>query len=269
MKRIFVIALAALLSVTAKAQQRIVSLNGAISEILCALGATDQIVGVDITSNYPATLKSKAQVGHNRNISAEGVLALNPTLVLSFDNQINPQLLDQLKAAKVNVVILKQELSVQGTRQLIGEVATAIGQPAKATPIQQTFDKQMAAVKATALHKKVLFIYARGAGAMSVAGTNTSLDKMITLAGAENAVTFNEFKPLSSEALVAANPDAILMFESGLSSIGGTEGLLKMPGVAQTNAGKNKKIVSMDGELLSGFSIRLPQALQELINKLK
>ncbi|GGH60102.1 iron complex transport system substrate-binding protein [Filimonas zeae] len=257
-------------ALTAQAQQRIISLNGAISEILCALGAESQIVGVDVTSNYPEALKTKAKVGHNRNISAEGVLSLQPTLVITFDNQLNPQLLDQLKAAKVKTVILKQELSVQGTRNLIGELAAAIGATAKAAALQQTFDKQMAAVKTTALHKKVLFIYARGAGAMQVSGTNTSIDKMITLAGATNAMTgFTDFKPLSAEALVAANPDVILMFDSGLGSVGGAEGLQKIPGIAQTNAGKNKKVISMDGELLSGFSIRLPQALQELYNKLK
>jgi iron complex transport system substrate-binding protein len=269
MKKAFLTCLIALFAVSTQAQQRIVSLNGTLSEILCALGAESQIVGVDITSNYPVALKSKTQVGHNRNISAEGVLSLQPTLVISFDNQLNPTLLEQLKAAKVKTVILKQVLTVQGTRNLVGEVATAIGVPAKATAVQQVFDKQMAAIKTTALHKKVLFIYARGAGAMSVAGTNTSIDKMITLAGAENAMTFADFKPLSSEALVAANPDIILLFDSGLGSIGGAEGLLKMPGVAQTNAGKNKKIVTMDGELLSGFSIRLPEAIQELYNKLK
>lgn len=270
MKKLLVFCLFALFTTATQAQQRIVSLNGALSEILCALGAESQIVGVDVTSNFPASLKSKTKVGHNRNISAEGVLSLQPTLVISFDNQLNPQLLEQLKAAKVKTVILKQVLTVAGTRNLVAEVATAIGVPANATAVQQAFDKQMATVHTTPLKKKVLFIYARGAGAMQVSGTNTSIDQMITLAGASNAMTgFSDFKPLSSEALVAANPDVILLFDSGLGSVGGADGLLKMPGVAQTNAGKNKKIVAMDGELLSGFSIRLPQAIQELHNKLK
>jgi iron complex transport system substrate-binding protein len=270
MKKIFLGCLVALMALGTQAQQRIVSLNGALSEIICALGAESQIAGVDVTSNYPASLKSKTKVGHNRNISAEGVLSLQPTLVISFDNQLNPQLLEQLKAANIKTVILKQVLTVAGTRNLVAEVATAIGTPAKAAAVQQAFDKQIAALRITPVHKKVLFIYARGAGAMSVSGTGTSIDKMITLAGAENAMTgFADFKPLSSEALAAANPDIILLFDSGLSSIGGTDGMLKMPGVAQTNAGKNKKLVTMDGELLSGFSIRLPEALQELHNKLK
>jgi iron complex transport system substrate-binding protein len=114
-----------------------------------------------------------------------------------------------------------------------------------------------------------LFIYARGAGTMLVSGTGTSLDAIIRLAGAQNAVSgFSDFKPLSAESLVAADPDVILMFSSGLQSMGGIEGLLKVPGIVQTTAGKNKKIITMDGELLSGFGLRLPQAVRELHDKI-
>jgi iron complex transport system substrate-binding protein len=95
------------------------------------------------------------------------------------------------------------------------------------------------------------------------------MDKMITLAGAENAATgFNDFKPLTAEAMVAANPDVILLFDSGLQSLGGIEGLLKVPGVAQTNAGKNRKVIVMDGQLLTGFSPRVITAIKELSQKI-
>jgi iron complex transport system substrate-binding protein len=103
-----------------------------------------------------------------------------------------------------------------------------------------------------------------------VSGTGTSIDKMIQLAGGKNAVTdFADFKPLAAESLVAANPDMILLFDSGLNSIGGIDGLEKIPGIIQTNAGRNRKIISMDGELLSGFGLRLPQAIRELQEKIK
>jgi iron complex transport system substrate-binding protein len=116
----------------------------------------------------------------------------------------------------------------------------------------------------------VLFIYARGSGTMLVSGAGTSLDRIITLAGARNAVTgFNNFKPLSAESLVAMNPDVILLFSSGLQSLGGAEGLLKMPGVAQTSAGRNKNIIAMDGELVSSFGLRLPQAIRELHDRIQ
>ena len=269
-KKLILIALLLSIGSSIFAQQRIVSLNGTISEMICALGLENQLVGVDITSTYPASLKSKPKVGHNRNISAEGIITLQPSLVIGTKDQINPQLIDQLKSAKVRTVILDQDLSAPGVKTLLSEVAKAVNAGAKAAVVQKQFDKQLADLKIAKLNKKVLFIYARGTGTMMVGGSGTTVDKMIQLAGAKNAVTeFADYKPLTAEALVAANPDVILLFTSGLESLNGNAGLLNVPGVAQTTAGKNKKFVSMDGELLSGFTLRLPQAIQELNTKLK
>ena len=252
-----------------RTQQRIVSLNGNISEMLCALGLEQQIVGVDITSNYPASLQSKPKVGHNRSISAEGVMSLQPTLVLGVDNQLNPALIEQLQAVKAKTGIFRQDLSVQGVRALLDGVAAATGTTEKAVAVRQQFDKEMAAIKTQPIDKKILFIYARGAGTMMVSGTGTSVDKVIGLTGAKNAVTgFADFKPLTAEALVAANPDVILLFDSGLKSLGGIDGLMKVPGIAQTPAGQHKRVIEMDGELLSGFGLRLPQAIKELQAKI-
>jgi iron complex transport system substrate-binding protein len=257
-----------IMTATSQAQQRIVSLNGAISEMLVALGLESQLVGIDVTSTWPASLQQKAKVGHNRTISAEGILALRPTLVLGIKDQLKPEVAEQLKAAHVQVQLLQQEFSVAGTRALLQRVATATGAAEKGKQVLAAFDKQWQALRITPVKKKVLFIYARGTGSMMVSGIETPMDKMIQLAGAQNAVAgFTQFKPLSAESLVAANPDVILLFESGLQSLEGTAGLLKVPGVAQTNAGRNNKFVAMDGYLLSGFGLRLPQAVQEL-NKL-
>jgi iron complex transport system substrate-binding protein len=104
---------------------------------------------------------------------------------------------------------------------------------------------------------------------MMVAGKNTQVEKMIELAGGVNAVDdFTEFKPLTAEALVAANPDVILLFDSGLSSLGGVDGLLEVQGIRQTNAGKNKKFVEMEGQFLTGFSQRLGKAVEELAKRI-
>lgn len=104
---------------------------------------------------------------------------------------------------------------------------------------------------------------------MSVAGKGSSLDAMITLAGAKNAVQeFADFKPYTTEALVKANPDVILLFDFGLSSLGGKEAVLKMPGMRLTEAGKNKRILEMSPTLLVNFSTRLPEAVLELNKEL-
>jgi iron complex transport system substrate-binding protein len=251
-------------------QLRIVSMNGAISEMLCDLGLEEQIVGVDVTSTYPQSLQSKPHVGHNRNISAEGVLALSPTLVLGLKSQVTPTLQAQFQQAGVKVVLLDQVFSAAGVGNMLTQVAAAVQKSDEADALRQAFDTKMQALKMPALQKKVLFIYARGAGTMLVSGTGTSVDAMIKLAGARNAVQgFSDFKPLSAESLVVAQPDVILMFPDGLQSMGGVEGLLKVPGVAQTPAGRARKIITMDGELLTGFGLRLPEAIGELHDKIQ
>lgn len=255
---------------TANAQKRIVSLNGAVTEILCALGFEKQIVGVDVTSTYPASMEKVSKVGHNRNITAEPVLALQPDLVITTANYISPAVIEQFKSVNVKTVVLPQEFSVEGTCKLINEVAAALKVAAKGAALCKQVEAEKVNLKTVATSKKVLFIYARGAGTMMVAGKETPLDKMITLAGATNAASdFKDFKPLTAEALVAANPDVILMFDTGLESMGGVNGLLKVQGVAQTNAGKNKKVITMDGQYLTGFGPRVIKAVQELVKKIE
>ncbi|EHQ30768.1 ABC-type transporter, periplasmic subunit [Mucilaginibacter paludis DSM 18603] len=255
------------------ANQKIISLNGTISEILAGLGLEPNIIGTDITSNYPESLKRKPKVGHNRNISAEGIIALQPDVVTGITTEIKPELAAQLKTAGIKLVLFTQDFSADGTRKLIKEVAGAFGAQPQAQKLIAKLDADLAAANKSnksGAKPKVLFIYARGTGTMLVAGEGTSVEKMIQLAGGQNAVSgFSDFKPLTSEALVAANPDVILLFSSGMESLGGTAGLLNVQGVSQTNAGRNKKFITMEGELLTGFGPRLGQAVVQLSQKLK
>ena len=248
---------------------RIVSLDGTISEILCDLGLQSHLIGVDVTSTYPESLQKLPKVGHNRNISAEGVISLKPTLVLTSQNAgTNPEVIEQIKSAGIKVITFQQEYSIAGTKKLIQDVANTCQVTSRAKPLLKKLDADLAQVKKAMNNPKVLFIYARGTGTM-VSGKGTQVDKMIELAGATNAAAdFENYKPLTAEALVTANPDVILLFDTGLESLGGTEGLAKVQGIAQTNAGKNGRIITMDGHLLSGFSPRLGKALQELTQKI-
>lgn len=249
---------------------KIVSVNGTMSEIVCSLGLENSLVGVDVTSTYPASLDKVAKIGHNRSVSSEGIVALSPSLVVGLQNDLKPTLIEQLTASNIKIQLFKQELSVEGTKKLITEAGVYFNQSAKATALIAQLDKDIALVKKPSVKKKVLFIYARGAGSMMVSGTGTSVDKIIQLSGGQNAVTsFVDFKPLTAEALIAANPDVILLFESGLESLGGVDGLLKIQGIDQTNAGKNKKVITMDGQLLTGFGPRLGKAMIELASKLQ
>lgn len=247
---------------------RIVSLNGAVTETLASLDVAGNIVGRDVTSTYPADLKA-TDLGHVRSITAESILALQPSVVFGTTKDVNPNLNEQLKKANIPLVLIDQEYSIDGSKKLITEVATKLKKD-NYQPLLDNISNKMATVKAFDKKPKVLFIYARGAGNLMVAGSGTPLHSMIELAGAENAAAaLTDFKPLTPEALLTTNPDVILMFDKGLQSLGGVDGLLKIEGIATTNAGKNKKVVTMDGQYLSGFGPRVGDAVVELHNKLQ
>jgi iron complex transport system substrate-binding protein len=245
------------------AETKIITLNGAVTEIVCALGFEKNIIATDVTSTYPSTLKVK-DVGHVRNLSIETILSLKPSLVLGTTSDMKPEMISRIKAAGIKTVFFEQEFSVEGTKKLIAEVAQVLGKK-NSKSITEKIDAQLKQIKQPKQKKKVMFVYARGAGTMMVAGTNTPMEQMMLLAGAENSVKgFADFKPLTPEALINANPDFILLFDSGLKSLGGVEGVLNIEGVSKTTAGKKKQIIAMDGALLSGFGPRLGEGVVQL-----
>lgn len=254
---------------TLNAEEKIVSVSGTTTEILCALGLEKNIIGTDVTSTYPASITKLPKVGHNRNLNSEGIISLGPTLVVGIEKDFKPELKQQLEKAGVKVKLFKLDYNIQGSKTLITDMGAYFGKISQAQAVVKTIDTDLAKKPKLKASKKVLFIYARGTGTMMVAGNKTSLESIIEIAGAKNAVNgFEDFKPLNSEALVASNPDVILMFDSGLESLGGMDGLLKVQGVAQTNAGRNKKVIEMDGQYLAGFGPRVGKAAAELAEKL-
>lgn len=250
---------------------RIVSANGTLSEIISGLGLEKQLVGVDVTSTYPASLDKIPKIGHNRTIAAEGVIALNPDVII-YTNQsmLSPTLVKQLNSSGKKVVEFKHEYTKEGAIKLIREVGAYFNAKPQAEKMVKALEADLAKVVKPAAPKKLLFIYARGTGTLMVSGTGTALDKLFLLTGNKNAVQgFTEFKPLTAESLLAANPDVLVLFSSGLDSVEGADGLLKVPGIANTNAGRNRKIVAMDGQFLTGFGPRLGKAAIELAQKIK
>ncbi len=254
-------------SETPKSANKIVSLSGGVTEIISALGHEAEIVGNDVTSTYPASLKATSKdLGHVRSMTIEPIIALNPSLILASDKDINPDLLAKITASKIKMDLFSQEFTVEGTKKLIQQVATAIGAK-DYQKLNDKIDNDLKQIQPLTKKTKVLFIYARGNNLM-VSGKNTAMASLINLAGGENAINdFEDFKPLTPEAVVKANPDILFLFTSGLQGAGGNDAVLKMPGVAQTIAGKNKKIIAMDGGLVSSFGPRLGEAAVEL-NKL-
>lgn len=252
---------------------RIVSLGGSVTEIVFALGVGDAVVGVDASSLYPEAAQNRPDVGYVRRVPAEGVLSLEPTVVLASEATGPPETLDQLRSAGVDVHVIPEESSVDGARAKIRAVASVLDREAEADRLIQTMEEDLEEARRLRASvdraPRVLFIYARGAGTMQVAGRGTSAEAMIELAGARNAVTgFDGFKPMSAESVAAAEPDVLLMLDRGLESIGGVDGLLEQPGIALTPAGENRRIVAMDDLLMLSFGPRLGDAVRTLTQKL-
>ncbi|MBX3015568.1 MAG: hemin ABC transporter substrate-binding protein [Caldilineaceae bacterium] len=260
-------------AVTITDRSRLITLGGSVTEIAFALGVGSQVVAVDTSSTYPEEVTQLPQVGYQRQLAAEGVLALNPTLILATTQAGPPEAIQQLRDTGIPVLILPAEDSVEGVKAKIQGFAQALGKVAEGEALIAALDADLAAAQEllaqTTVQPKVMFIYARGAGTGSVAGLNTGGNAMIELAGALNVVTeYEGYKPLTAEAAVAAAPDVILMMTGGLESVGGVDGLLNEPGIAETPAGQNRHIVAMDDGYLLSFSPRMGQALLDLIRLL-
>ena len=265
----------ALLGATCDAEEmpedtsRIVTLGGTITEIVFALGAGERVVGVDASSSFPETANQLPKVAYHRRLSAEGVLSLRPTLIIATTEAGPPEAIQQLKSAGVTVLVLPHEPTIEGAIAKIERIAAALDAQAHGAALIQTLKEELQQVQSSipqnAAQAKILFLYARGQGTLMVAGQDTSADTMIGLAGGTNAVQgYTGYKPLTSEAAVAAAPDVILLMDSGLESIGGAQGLWQLPGLALTPAGQQGRVLSMDGLLLLGFGPRLGQAVLAL-----
>jgi len=252
---------------------RIVTVGGAATEIVYALGAENALVGTDTSSVYPEAAQKLPQVGYQRQLSAEGVLSLKPTLVVALPEAGPPAAVRQIEDAGIKVLRVNNESSAEGAKTKIRQIAEALNRREKGEELIRKLESDLAdaekIVRAKTTKPRVVFIYSRGAGAAQVGGSNTPADAMIRMAGGVNAVTeFSEYKPLTPEALVAAQPDVILFPARGLQTIGGIEAVLELPGVRETPAGKNRRIVAVDDPLLLGFTPRLGEGVRELCEKI-
>jgi iron complex transport system substrate-binding protein len=259
----------------AEAYERIVSLSGSITETLFALGHGSLIVGVDVTSTYPeAAVKSLPQLGHVRNLNIEAVLGLQPDLVVAEASDAVTTTLQALEQAGVEVLVLESTHTLEQPMAHARLLAGKLGGGDVLDGLEAADQRRRADLaqlrQMQAYRPKVLFVYARGKGSMMVAGKGTPAEAMIELAGGRNAIEqFEGFQALSAEGLMEVQPDVLLLFESGLASLGGLPGLLQVPGVRETPAGQHGRVIAMDGLYLLGFTPRAAQAAVELARTLQ
>ncbi|MFB9215891.1 heme/hemin ABC transporter substrate-binding protein [Vibrio sinaloensis] len=258
----------------ATANERIISAGSAVTELILALEQQDQLVAVDVTSQLPQGM-TLPKIGYHRNLSSEGLLALGPNRLIGSDEMGPDSTLAQLKSAGVSVDIVNTDATPAGLLARIDEIAELTGAKTQAQQLKTEVNKKIAALKANkpSEAKKVLFLLIHEGRPANVAGKETPPDAIINLAGGINpaADKLTSYKPLSTEAMVEMQPDVILVSGRSLEKIGGADEILKkMPLLAATPAGQNKRFITIDGHaLVGGLGLKSLEEAERLSKLLK
>ncbi|SEG76164.1 iron complex transport system substrate-binding protein [Thermomonospora echinospora] len=260
--------------VTVRSADRILAVNmyGSIAEIVFSLGLGDRVVGRDASTTFEAAADLPLVTTNGHDLSAEAVLRLDPTVVL-LDAGIGPAgAVDQLRDSGIPVVLIGDQQTLPAIGEHITEVAAALGVPEAGRALKEQVGEQIDAARAEsaagAEPLRIAFLYLRGtAGVYLIGGRGAGSDALIEAIGATDAgaaAGLAGFRPLTSEGMINAAPDVILVLTGGLESVGGVDGLVRLPGVGQTPAGRNRRIVSADDGALLTFGPRTGKTIRAL-----
>lgn len=252
---------------------RTVSIGGAITEIMVALGLSGRIVGVDSTSVFPPeAVKGKPNVGYLRQLSTEGVIGLNPTLIIAMDSAGPKSTLQAIDSARIPLLLIPETFSEQGLLDKIKLIGRAMdAEPAAAclaSAVATDFDRLRELRAKVTTPARVMFVMSLVNGQAMAAGRNTAANEIIALAGGVNAIDgYDGYKAINDEAIVAARPDVVLTIQRSRDSFE-AEAFAAHAAFALTPAGQNRAFVSMDGLYLLGFGPRTPAAARDVAARL-
>jgi iron complex transport system substrate-binding protein len=248
---------------------RIVAVGGSVTEVVFALGEEDRLVARDSTSIFPQEATELPDVGYIRALSPEGVMSVDPNLILMLEGSGPQETVDVLQKSGIAIVDVPEEFTAEGILEKVRAVGSALGVPKKAEVLANQLKADLDAAQGDTANVspslRVLFILSTRGGRIIASGVDTAADGIITLAGAENAISeFTGYKQLSDEAILSAAPDVVLMMDRRGNHGVGTRELFNHPALAQTPAGKNNKLIKMGGQYLLGFGPRTANAIRDL-----
>jgi iron complex transport system substrate-binding protein len=248
---------------------RLVTVGGAVTEIVFALGFGDKVIARDITSFYPDEVNKLPSVGYMRALSPEGVLSVNPSAILLINGSGPKETIDVLSKASVPLVSIPEGYDRDALVAKIKAVGKALGADATADELAAKVAADVDAAVADAgkiaeaRRKRVLFVMTVQNGKIMAAGEHTAAHGIIALAGGVNATSdFHGYKPLNDEAVIDARPDVILLMDTGAQTVSEAE-ILANPAVALTPAGQAKKVVRLGGSALL-FGPRTADAIRKV-----
>jgi iron complex transport system substrate-binding protein len=252
---------------------RWVSAGGSLTEWVVALGGASRLVGVDSTSRHPESLNQLPNVGYQRALAAEGILSLRPDLLLGSDEMGPPPVLAQLRGAGVQIALLPAQPDLHSLHSSLQQIGALLGDQAKAEQAFAAYQAQLteqaqwvSAAQAKQAAPGVLFLIGHAGGSPMAGGKNTLADWLINQAGGRNLATQADYKALSSEALLALDPQVVVIADRKLAGDAARAALLKEnPALGQTQAGRSGRLLVIDPTLLiGGLGPRLPDALTTL-----
>lgn len=276
MGRRFALALSLLscatLSLSTMAQERIVSVGPATTELLLALGGESSLIATDVSSPEP---KGLPKVGYHRALAAEGILSLAPTRLVGSDEMGPPPALEQLRRAGVEVTVLPTAPTLANLNERIDALAGLLGNQAAGTRLKAEIAVQSDQLAAQAKQNKplkVAFLLLHKGQPTSIAGGNTTASALVTLAGGVNPVArLHDYKPVSTESLIELQPDLVLVSGRDWQQYQSVDSVLaQVPALAATPAGKNRAIHAIDGHALQGgLSLRSLQQANQIAQWIK
>jgi iron complex transport system substrate-binding protein len=249
---------------------RIVSIGGAVTETLYALGLSRNVVAVDSTSQYPSeVLAEKRNVGYMRQLSPEGVLGLAPSMILAIAGSGPKETMAVLHSAGVPLVIVPDLYSRDGILEKIRLIAKAVGATSRGQCLVNAVDADLLMLDKLRARierpPRVIFVLSFVNGRAMVAGRNTAADGIIRLAGATNAISeYEGYKQINDEAAVAAHPDAILVMKRSSAENLTAREVFGHPAFAASPAAAHNAFIAMDGLYLLGFGPRTAFAARDL-----
>ena len=250
---------------------RIVALANGAAELIAAMGYLDNLVGRDIASSTPE-LKDVPVVTSGHQVIPETIIALQTTLVITDDATGPSSAITKIESAGIRIVNISQSWNLADLVIKVEQIGVALGAPKSAALLRNILSESVNgnSVRASATDKKlkVAFLYLRGTSSIYlVGGQGSGADYLIDATGAIDIGAqklTKPFTPLTAETMAQLNPDLILVMIAGLESVGGVSGLVELPGIAQTQAGKNRQVVAVDDSLLLSFGPRTPSLISEL-----
>jgi iron complex transport system substrate-binding protein len=251
---------------------RIVTLSGDMTEIIFALGLGGNVVGADLSSVYPEEARQINKVGVEFVLVAEGVLAQTPTVVIGDEDARPLEAVEQIRQAGVPVVLFPRFIGLGAPAEKIRAVAHVLGVDEAgetlATRVQAEIDDAVALAAGVTERPRVALVYAASADTTLMLGPNSVMDGLFEAVGAVDVsptAGSGGYAPFSAEALVAGDPEVIVTGERGLARyLDGIDGLLQLPGVAQTTAGRERRILVYEDLFLLGLGPRTGQLLARL-----